>query len=135
MDNVSPKRRSEIMRQVRSKNTSAELVVRRIVHGLGYRYRLHQKDLPGKPDLVFAGRRKVIFVHGCFWHAHENCSRARIPGCNRPYWEAKIGRNVSRDSAQLSALLQEGWEVMVVWECELRDGAMLEVKLREFLDG
>lgn len=122
------------MRKVRSKNTSAELAVRRLVYRLGYRYRLHRKELPGTPDLVFQGRKKVIFVHGCFWHAHQNCSRARMPESNRGYWEAKIGRNVSRDSDQIGLLQQEGWKVLVVWECELRDAAMLEAKLTEYLN-
>ena len=135
MDIVSPKRRSEIMRRVPSKNTSAELVVRKITYGLGFRYRLHRKDLPGKPDLVFPGRKKVIFVHGCFWHAHKNCCRARIPVANRAYWEAKISRNVSRDSNQIALLQNDGWNVLVIWECELRDAATLEAKLREFLNG
>lgn len=135
MDTVSSERRSDIMRRVRSKDTSAEWVVRRTAHRLGYRYRLHGKDLPGKPDLVFAGRKKTIFVHGCFWHAHENCKRARIPEANRAYWEAKIERNAQRDASHMAALAQLGWKVLVIWECELRDVAALEAKLREFLNG
>lgn len=135
VDIVSPERRSEIMRKVRSKNTSAEWVVRHLVHSLGYRYRLHRRDLPGKPDLVFAGRKKVMYVHGCFWHAHEGCKRARVPEANRDYWRAKIERNAQRDAAHMAALTGAGWQVMVIWECELRDVVELEARIREFLDG
>jgi len=135
MDNVSIERRSVIMRQVHSKNTRPELVVRRLVFAMGYRYRLHRVDLPGKPDIVFASRRKVIFIHGCFWHAHANCKRARIPDTNRSYWLQKIERNMQRDQQNLSILLIDGWRVLVIWECELRDTTQLQARIKEFLDG
>lgn len=107
------------MRAVRSKDTKPELIVRRLVHGLGYRFRLHRRDLPGNPDLVFPARRKVIFVHGCFWH-HHDCKRGdRQPKENADYWAAKIARNVERDAANLAKLRSLGWEAMIVWECEL----------------
>src|ERR1700761_3512616 len=96
-DHLSPERRSKKMSRISSKDTKPELVVRRLLHGLGYRYRLHRKDLPGKPDLVFTKRKKVIFVHGCFWHQHSECREGRIPGSRLDYWEAKLKRNVERD--------------------------------------
>jgi DNA mismatch endonuclease, patch repair protein len=112
--------RSAIMRAVRSKDTTPEMIVRRIVHGLGFRYRLHRKDLPGTPDLAFGPRRKAIFVNGCFWHGH-NCARgARQPKENAGYWQAKIARNRARDLASLDALDASGWTVMTVWECETK---------------
>lgn len=134
MDTVTVERRSAIMRLVRSKDTGVELKVRSLVYGMGYRYRLHSKDLPGKPDLVFVGRKKVIFVHGCFWHGHKLCKRARIPDANREYWSAKIARNAQRDQEHLAALHTSGWRSLVIWECELRDVAALQVKMKEFLD-
>lgn len=135
MDTVSPQRRSEIMARVRSKDTAPELVVRRLVHGMGYRYRLHRKDLPGCPDLVFSGRSKVIFVHGCFWHQHRGCSRARMPSTNRRYWMAKIERNRARDMAVGRQLRAAGWGVMVIWECELSELKRLVKRAKVFLDG
>lgn len=127
--------RSAIMRAVKSKDTKPEMIVRRLVHGMGYRYRLHGPGLSGKPDLVFAGRRKVIFVHGCFWHGHDCPRGARTPKANREYWEAKIARNVQRDAADVTALLKEGWQVMPIWECETKASvrSALERRLRLFL--
>ena len=126
--------RSEIMRTVKSRDTTPELVVRRLVYNLGYRFRLHRRDLPGKPDLVFIGRRKVIFVHGCFWHGH-NCSRgAREPKTNTEYWHSKISRNRERDTENLARLAALGWRPHIVWECELRDQAALAHRLRIFLE-
>jgi len=111
--------RSQIMRAVRSKDTKPELAVRRLLHALGYRYRLHAKGLPGSPDLVFLRRRKVIFVHGCFWHGHDCKRGARRPKSNSDYWQAKIARNKARDAQSVDSLKREGWESMTVWECEL----------------
>ena len=125
--------RSRTMRAVKGKNTGPEMAVRRLVHGMGYRYRLHKKDLPGKPDLVFAPRRKVIFVHGCFWHGHA-CKRGdRIPKANRDYWTKKITRNKERDQEHMAALHADKWQALVLWECEVRD-ADTEHRLRAFLD-
>lgn len=123
------------MRAVKSKDTTPEMVVRRLVHGMGYRYRLHQKDLPGKPHLVFAGRRKVIFVNGCFWHSHDCPRGARQPKANADYWKAKIGRNVTRDADSAAALQASGWQVLTVWECETKASVhvALEERLREYL--
>lgn len=123
------------MRSVRSKDTLPEMVVRRAAHALGYRYRLHAKGLPGKPDLAFLGRKRVIFVHGCFWHGH-NCKRgSRVPKSNVEYWTAKVARNCSRDETNIEALKQSGWDVLVLWECELKDPIILDGQLAEFLGG
>jgi len=120
------------MRAVKSRDTKPEIAVRRLLYRMGYRYRLHRPDLPGKPDIVFAGRRKLIFVHGCFWHSHDCARGARVPATNKDYWAAKIGRNVARDQKSLAALADAGWAALVLWECELGEG--LEERLRAFLD-
>lgn len=127
------KRRSEIMRAVKSENTSPELLVRRLVHSLGFRFRLHRRDLPGTPDLVFPRLRKVIFVHGCFWHGHACARGARVPKTNRAYWVAKVARNAARDTRVRAALNKTGWRTLVLWECGLKDRAALAAKLRRFL--
>ena len=125
--------RARIMRAVRSRDTGPELLIRRLLHGQGYRFRLHRKDLPGSPDLVFPGRRKVIFVHGCFWHGHDCRRGARTPLTNQPYWTAKIARNRARDQAALTALAALGWDSLVLWECTLRDQDTLLSRARSFL--
>lgn len=131
---MTSEQRSRTMRAVKGKDTGPEMAVRRLVHGMGYRYRLHRKDLPGNPDLVFGPRRKVIFVHGCFWHGHR-CKRGdRTPKENRDYWQKKIARNLKRDREHLKALKGAGWRVLVVWECEIKK-ATLASGLRRFLDG
>ena len=118
--------RSEVMRRVRSADTAPEMAVRRLCHALGYRYRLHRRDLPGKPDLVFPARRKAVFVHGCFWHGHDCKRGARVPRKNRAYWLRKISRNRDRDSANCVLLARDGWDTLVIWECEIEPGAMTE---------
>lgn len=133
MDTFSPSQRSEIMRRVRSKDTKPELMVRRLVHRLGFRYRLHSERLPGRPDLVFPSRRKVIFVHGCFWHKHS-CPAAILPKSNRRYWEAKQARNAKRDRRDKRSLRQAGWKVLVVWECERSNVERMQKRLSRFLD-
>ena len=125
--------RSRIMRAVKDRDTRPELIVRRMLHARQFRYRLHRNDLPGKPDLAFPGRRKVIFVHGCFWHGHHCPRGARTPKTHEAYWKQKIARNVARDAANESALLADGWKVLTVWECELKDRASLEERLVDFL--
>lgn len=122
------------MRRIKSKGMKPELAVRSLVHRMGYRFRLHVKDLPGKPDLVFRPRRKAIFVHGCFWHGHTCSEGARRPKSNAGYWSPKIDRNQARDEAHLAALAALGWSTLVIWECQLRDPA-LGKKLVAFLDG
>ena len=134
MDTVSPQRRSEIMARVRAKDTGPEIAVRRLVHGMGYRYRLHRRDLPGTPDLVFVGRCKVIFVHGCFWHRHSGCTAARVPKARHEFWLAKLQGNSERDSRNVRALRKQGWGVMTIWECELKDIARLRARIGRFLD-
>lgn len=134
MDSVSPLRRSEIMGRVRSRDTKPELLVRTLVHAMGYRYRLHAKDLPGKPDLVFRPRRKVIFVHGCFWHRHSGCSLARLPKSREDFWLPKLEANRQRDIKTERMLHDSKWKVLTIWECELGQLAELKKKIKEFLD-
>ena len=129
----SPEQRGRIMRAVKSRDTAPELIVRRLAHRMGYRFRLHRKDLPGNPDLVFPRLRKIIFVHGCFWHGH-NCSRgARVPKDNRDYWTKKITRNRERDILMRQALTRSGWKVAILWECELKDEQRIRARLNRFL--
>lgn len=134
MDNVSLRRRSEIMARVRSKNTGPEMLVRRIVFSMGYRYRLHDRTLPGTPDLVFRSARKVVFVHGCFWHRHARCALARMPKSNLEFWRHKLNTNRARDRRNCARLRAMGWKVLVVWECELEKPAPLSDRIRRFLD-
>jgi DNA mismatch endonuclease (patch repair protein) len=136
MDSLKRKERSRNMAAIRSTGTKPEMMVRSLVHRMGYRYRLHAGDLPGKPDLVFRPRRKIIFVHGCFWHQHPEhaCKDARMPKSNKRYWKPKLDRNVSRDAANTATLRKAGWRVLVIWECEVeRCGAALERRIRKFL--
>lgn len=136
MDRVSPEVRSRTMRAIRSKGMKPELAVRRLVHGMGYRYRLHRHDLPGRPDLVFPGRQKVIFVHGCFWHQHDDsaCKIAHSPKSNRAYWLPKLERNAARDAEHQVQLKELGWEVLVLWECDVKAGTGIANRIREFLE-
>ncbi len=122
------------MSRIRSKDTAPELTVRRLLSGAGHRYRLHRKDLPGKPDIVFVSRRKAIFVHGCFWHQHPRCRLAAKPKSNRGYWGPKLRRNRERDARARRELRGIGWESLVLWECEIRRGRHV-AKLKKFLDG
>lgn len=126
--------RSRTMRAVKSKNTTPELTVRRLIHRMGYRFRLHRKDLPGSPDLVFPSRRVAIFVHGCFWHGHDCPRGARSPKTNGEYWTAKIERNRQRDEEAIRALSDIGWRSCVIWECELREQEQLRSKIAMLLD-
>lgn len=134
MDRVTADRRSEIMRRIRSKDTSIEMTIRRLVHGMGYRYRLHAKDLPGSPDLVFRGRRKIILVHGCFWHRHRKCPLSTTPKTRIDFWKEKFEKNISRDRRNLRELRKLGWSVLVVWQCEIKDKDKLEKKIRLFIE-
>lgn len=133
MDKISSERRSANMRAIRSKDTAPELVVRRLVHSMGFRFRLHRADLPGKPDLVFGPRKKVIFVHGCYWHGHGCSVGGTGAKSNRAYWGPKIAGNKARDNSRLTDLKRAGWKVSVIWECETRNIARLERKLLRFL--
>lgn len=132
VDRVSQTVRSRIMSSVRAKNTKPELRVRSIAHALGYRFRLHRNDLPGKPDLVFPGRKSVIFVHGCFWHGHT-CKREKMPKSNVDFWNEKIVKNRSRDATVQASLAALGWRSLVIWECETKSPDTLMSKLIEFL--
>lgn len=125
--------RSAIMAKVASRNSGPELAVRRLLHSLGYRFRLHRKDLPGTPDIVFPGRRKVIWVHGCFWHHHPQCRYASVPLTNRDYWLAKFRSNVARDQRDQERLARAGWAGFVVWQCQLKQPAALAGALASFL--
>lgn len=127
-------RRSEIMRSVGRENTGPEIAVRSVAHKLGYRYRLHYKNLPGSPDIVFPGRRKLIFVHGCFWHGHKKCRLARTPKTNTVYWADKIRRNRKRDRRVVQELSRSNWDVLVIWECQTRNDVELASTLTRFLD-
>ncbi|MBD3785751.1 MAG: DNA mismatch endonuclease Vsr [Sphingomonadales bacterium] len=131
-DKISPERRSENMRRIRSRDMKPEMAVRRMVHGMGYRYRLHRRDLPGKPDLVFGPRRAVIFVHGCFWHQHD-CRDGHSPKSNTGYWGEKLRRNVERDAEARARLEADGWRVLVIWECEAHELGALSARLVAFL--
>ncbi len=124
------------MSGIRSKGMKPEMTVRRLLHSMGYRYRLHRRDLPGKPDLVFPGRRKVIFVHGCFWHQHADpsCKIVRRPKSNREYWLPKLEQNVIRDAENRARLEELGWQVLVIWECEVRAGCGYLDRARKYLD-
>jgi len=132
-DTFNKEKRSWIMSRVSSKNTKAEITVRKILWNMGFRYRLHVAKLSGRPDIVFLGRKKVIFVHGCFWHRHEHCKHSTIPQSNTEYWSAKITRNMERDKNNIASLESEGWAVLVIWECELKDRELLEKRLTNFM--
>lgn len=132
-DNLTPEQRRRTMASVKSKDTTPEMKVRRLVHSLGYRYRLHRKDLPGNPDLVFTKYRKVIFVHGCFWHGHSGCKASKRPASNTDYWNRKLDGNIQRDKVNLAELKRIGWKTLVIWECQVKDVSQLRELLIEFL--
>ncbi|PKO41876.1 MAG: very short patch repair endonuclease [Betaproteobacteria bacterium HGW-Betaproteobacteria-4] len=134
VDHVSTARRSEIMASIHSVDTVPELTLRRMLHRLGYRYRIHVKNLPGSPDLVFPGRKKIIFVHGCFWHRHKGCSYTSIPKTRTEFWVNKFEANVKRDRRNQKQLKEMGWRVKIVWECELKHPEKLVKKMVRFLD-
>ncbi len=132
-DKLTQERRSENMRRIRATDTSPELVVRRLVHAMGFRFRLHVKSLPGRPDLVFVRLKKVVLVHGCFWHSHERCKESHMPKTREDYWRPKLEGNVRRDLENSDKLRLLGWKVLVVWECELAHEGSLKKRLRRFL--
>ena len=135
-DTLSPTQRSERMSRIKGRDTGPEWRVRRLVHGMGYRYRLHRKDLPGKPDLVFPSPHKVIFVHGCFWHRHPDpaCKLARLPKSRLDFWRPKLEANCKRDEKNLKMLSDLGWKALVVWECQLADTKKLSEEIVSFLE-
>ncbi|MFZ1576335.1 MAG: very short patch repair endonuclease [Chromatiaceae bacterium] len=132
-DTLTPAQRSERMSRVRGKDTAPEMKLRRLIHGMGYRYRLHVGDLPGKPDLVFPSRHAVIFMHGCFWHRHANCKLARLPKSKLDFWETKLEENRQRDLRYQERLKAMGWGVLIVWECELQNLDHVSRVVGEFL--
>lgn len=134
MDTISPEERSRVMSRVKSRDTRPEMIVRRLLHGMGYRYRLHVAGLPGRPDLVFRSRKKVIFVHGCFWHRHANCRLTTTPSQNREFWLRKFEENVRRDQRNIERLRELGWHVSIVWQCETKNSDELARRLRNELE-
>jgi DNA mismatch endonuclease (patch repair protein) len=134
MDSLTTDERSERMGRIKGKGTKPEMLVRRMTHGMGFRYLLHDKRLPGHPDLVFPSRRKVIFVHGCFWHRHENCHLARLPKTRLDFWVHKLQGNKIRDEVVIRQLVDSGWGVLVVWECELHNLDQVACRIREYLE-
>lgn len=134
MDKLTAEKRSWLMSRVKAKHTKPELVVRRLVFGMGYRYRLHAKHLSGNPDLIFPGRKKAIFVNGCFWHGHVGCRYWRLPKTRVEFWQAKIERNQARDKESISSLEADGWRVLTIWECELKFTDIIATRLREFIE-
>lgn len=134
-DKFTPQERSRIMARVKGQNTNPERLVRSLLHRLGFRFRIHRKDLPGKPDIVLSKHRKVVFVHGCFWHGHEGCPRAARPTTNVEFWNKKIDGNIRRDINTQEALKALGWDSYVVWQCQTRDMEKLQKRLTDFLSG
>lgn len=136
-DIVDPQTRSRMMSGIRGKHTQPEMLVRRLLHAMGYRYRLHARELPGTPDIVFRRRRLAIFVHGCFWHQHPDpeCRLAAMPKSRVEFWKPKLEGNRARDLAHVAALEAMGWKVLLVWECQLRDRERLGKLLQQFIDG
>ena len=132
-DNRTPESRSALMSRIGGKDTAPEMIVRHLLHALGYRYRLHRRDLPGKPDIVFPGRRKAIFVHGCFWHRHAGCALARTPKSRHEFWVPKLEANRRRDEKNLARLQNDGWQVLVIWECELSDLSRVTDRVEQFM--
>lgn len=132
-DPLSPAQRSALMSRIRGKDTQPELAVRRLLHAMGYRFRLHRRDLPGTPDIVLPGRRKVVFVNGCFWHGHRTCKVGRTPKTRTEFWTQKMARNRRRDARKVRALRAAGWKVTIVWECQTRTPSTLATRLRAFL--
>jgi DNA mismatch endonuclease (patch repair protein) len=137
MDTFDREKRSEIMKKISGKNTYPEMVVRKMLHRMGYRYRLHRTDLPGKPDIVLPKYKKIILIHGCFWHGHEGCKRSKLPDTNRDFWRKKISKNMERDRYVIEELKRLGWSVLTIWNCEIRNKNLkkLEEKLEGFIKG
>ena len=132
-DVFTPEERSRIMAKVKGANTTPEKTVRSLIHRMGYRFRLHVKELPGKPDIVLPRHKKIILIHGCFWHQHEGCSQAARPTSNTDYWNKKLDRNMIRDNGNMQRLEYLGWDVLVLWECEIKNQDLLLERLTSFL--
>lgn len=134
VDTLTPRERSERMARIKAKNTTPEMKLRKLVYGMGFRYRIHDRRLPGRPDLVFQGRRAVIFIHGCFWHRHSGCRLARIPKSNVEFWSNKLEKNRLRDARNIASLEALGWRVLVIWECEIKNDDRMKNTIKMFLD-
>lgn len=134
MDVFSREKRSHIMSRVSGKNTKPELIVRSLLHSMGYRFRLHRSDLPGKPDITLPKFKKVVFVHGCFWHGHKDCRRSKRPTTNKKFWNEKLNKNIERDKVNIKSIKDLGWDSLVVWSCEVSDINQLENKLVSFIE-
>jgi DNA mismatch endonuclease (patch repair protein) len=136
-DIFSPSKRTEIMKKIRAKDTGCELTVRKMIFAMGYRYRLHRVDLPGKPDIVFPGLRKVIFIHGCFWHGCKRCSRSKLPTSNKSFWKKKIEGNIKRDKQNYKKLKKLDWDYFCIWQCEIKKKKEDKIRLRidKYLSG
>ena len=134
LDIFSPPKRSQIMSSIKGYDTKPELMVRSLLHRMGYRFRIRQGRLPGNPDVVLHSHKKVIFIHGCFWHGHKRCKRSRRPNSNIEFWSQKLDKNMARDKRQIRDLRRVGWKVLVVWQCQLKDVKKLEKKLRKFMN-
>ena len=134
MDVFTKEKRSRIMSKVKGKDTKPELFVRSLLYKMGYRFRLHRRDLPGNPDIVLPRHKKVIFIHGCFWHGHKACPRAKRPSSNKMFWEEKLNKNIQRDKRNISGLKEMGWDPLIIWTCEIKDHANLRIKLLNFLE-
>lgn len=134
MDNLDKTKRSWVMSRIKPQNTQPEKIVRSIVHQMGYRFRIHKTDLPGKPDIVLPKYRKIIFVNGCFWHGHKNCLRAKLPKSNNEFWLKKIEDNKRRDINNIEALRKLGWDVLVIWQCEIKNQIEIQQRLKIFLN-
>ena len=133
VNHLSYEKRSWNMRLIRSTDTKPEIIIRKLLHSLGYRFRLHKKSLPGKPDIVLKKYKTVIFVHGCFWHQHKKCKRSNIPKSNRAYWKPKLTKNIKRDEQHKLILKKLGWRTIVIWECETKDLEKFKKKLLKTL--
>lgn len=133
-DELTESERRALMARIRKIDTKPELAIRRLVHAMGFRYRLYRRDLPGTPDLVFPSRKKVIFVHGCFWHRHDCASGRKLPSRNLEYWQPKLARNRARDQENIAKLKKLGWKSLVIWECQVSEKARLERRIRQFLE-
>ena len=134
MDVFTKEKRSRIMSKVKGKDTKPERLVRSLLHGMGYRFRLHRRNLPGNPDIVLPKHRKVIFVHGCFWHGHEECSRSKRPASNQKFWDEKLNKNIQRDKNNILTLRNMDWTPLIIWTCEVKDIVSLKLKLQNFLE-
>lgn len=132
-DNLTPEQRRKAMARVKSQDTTPEMKARRLAHSLGYRFRLHSENLPGRPDLVFPRLKKVVFVHGCFWHGHDGCKASKRPSSNTEYWNTKLDRNIKRDQENIKKLIADGWKPLIIWECQTREQNELRRIISDFL--